>query len=347
MANPEQRRYAAAVLDRPGHVRIEQRRLAPPAANEILIRVAYAGICGTDISIYSGDYPVSPPLVLGHEFTGYVEAVGSQAPRDLIGKLVTTEINNTCLSYDWPETCPACRRGLPNHCRKRTVLGITRCDGSFAEMVRVPFHNVHVLPETISPQEGVFVEPLAAAIQTFELSPVGEGAVVVILGVGRLGTLLCAVAKERGATVIAVDGKKNALERASTFGVDHTVLGNAEQAAAHVKTLTEGLGADMVIDATGKPTGFNEALSLVRPRGIVALKTTSGIPSPPVDATRIAVNEISIQGSRCGPFPKAMEMLATGRLTLASFISSIFPLSNIEEAIEAAKTETKVLIETS
>ena len=344
MAKPEEATYTAAVLDVPRHVRIEQRTLAPLAANEILIRVAYAGICGTDIAIYSGGYAVPLPLVLGHEFTGYVETLGSEAPRDLTGKLVTAEINNTCLSYDVPEKCPACRRGFPNHCMQRTVLGITRYDGAFAEMVRVPFRNVHVLPDTVSPREGVFVEPLAAAIQTFELSPVGEGAVVVILGVGRLGTLLCAVAKERGATVVAADTSERALERARIFGADHTVIGNAEQAAAHVKTLTEGLGADMVIDATGKPTGFNEALSLVRPRGVVALKTTSGIPSPPVDATRIAVDEISIQGSRCGPFPKAIEMLAARRLTVTPLISSIFRLSETEKAIEAGSTKTKILI---
>lgn len=344
MSEPEQVTYKAAVLDKPGHIRMEHRSVMTPGEKEVLIRVAYAGICGTDIAIHSGEYTVPLPLVLGHEFTGYVEAVGSQVPRDLIGKLVTAEINNTCLSYDAPEKCPACRRGLPNHCMRRTVLGVVNSDGAFAEILRVPFRNVHVLPSAISPKEGVFVEPLAAAIQTFELSPINEGDVVVVLGAGRLGTLLCAVAKETGATVLAVDRNENALERATNFGADHVFLGTAEQAAAQVKTLTEGLGADMVIDATGKPSGLNDALNLVRPRGSVAVKTTCGILSPPVDATRIAVDEIRIQGSRCGPFPKAIETLAARRINVALLISSIFPLSALSDAIQAAKTETKVLI---
>ncbi len=344
MSELEQVTYKAAVLESPGHIRVEGRSVALPGEKEVLIRVAYAGVCGTDLAIHSGEYAVPLPLVLGHEFTGYVEAVGSRVPRDIIGKLVTAEINNTCLSYDAPEKCPACRRGFPSHCIRRTVLGIVNCDGAFAEIVRAPFLNVHVLPETISPQEGVFVEPLAAAIQTFELSPVNEGDVVVVLGVGRLGTLLCPVAKERGATVVAVDRNENALERATKFGADHVFLGTAEQAAAQVKTLTEALGADMVIDATGKPTGLNDALNLVRPHGAVAVKTTCGIPSPPLDATRIAVDEIRIQGSRCGPFPKAIEMLATSRINVAPLISSIFPLSEVSAALQAAKTETKVLI---
>lgn len=337
--------YMRAILSAPGEVSLRSRAASEPTENEVVVEVAYAGVCGTDLAIYSGEYDVPLPLVPGHEFTGRVARVGSEVPSDLAGKLVTSEINNTCLSYGRREKCPACRRGFPNHCTQRTVLGIVGCDGAFAEMVRVPFRNVHVLPDGMSAREGVFVEPLAAAIQTFELSPVEEGAVVVVLGVGRLGTLLCAVAKDRGATVIAVDVKENALERAASFGADHILLGTAEKAVAEVRKLTEGLGADIVIDATGRATGLNEALSLVSPRGTVALKTTCGVPSPPVDATQIAVDEIRIQGSRCGPFDKAIEMIASRRINVASLISSVFPLHEIKQAMECAKSETKVLIE--
>jgi len=337
--------YKAAVLAAPGGLSLQPRTAPKIAKNEVAIEVAYAGVCGTDLAIYSGEYTVPLPLVLGHEFTGHVSKVGSGVPPDLVGKLVTSEINNTCLSYDRPEKCPACRRGLPNHCTKRTVLGIVGWDGAFAQMVRVPFRNVHVLPDGVSSRDGVFVEPLAAAVRTFELSPVQKGAVIVVLGVGRLGTLLCAVAKERGATVIAVDMKEKALEGAASFGADHLFLGMADRAVAEVKRLTEGLGADMVIDATGNAAGLNEALSLVRPRGTVALKTTSGVPSPPMDATRIAVDEIRIQGSRCGPFGKAIEMIASGRIDVASLISSVFPLSDVKQAMETAKSETKVVVE--
>lgn len=338
--------YRAAVLTAPKQISIQTRKAPEPAENEVLVRVVFAGVCGTDIAIYSGEYSVPLPLVLGHEFTGHVAAVGSSVPSHLLGKLVTAEINNTCWSYDRSDKCAACRKGLPNHCMRRTVLGIVEQDGAFAEMLRVAFRNVHVLPDTISPAEGVFVEPLAAAIQTFELSPIRKGDVVVVLGVGRLGTLLCAVAKERGAKVIAADMNEKALERAVSFGADHVFSGAAGQIADDVKALTDGLGADLVIDATGKPTGLNDALRLVRPRGAIALKTTCGIPSPSVDATRIVVDEIRIQGSRCGPFAKAIDMLTTRRINVAPLISRTFPLATVADAIESAKAETKVLIQT-
>lgn len=337
--------YKAAVLTAPGEISVQQRPMPEPADDEVAIEVAYAGVCGTDLAIYAGEYAVPLPVVLGHEFTGYVRRVGSESPPDLLGRLVTAEINNTCLSYGRREPCPACRRGLPSHCTQRTVLGISGEEGAFGEFLRVPFRNVHVLPDEIPADEGVFVEPLAAAIQTFELSPAEEGEVVVVLGAGRLGTLLCAVAKQRGAKVMAVDLKQSAIERAASFGADHVFSGTAEKAVAEVKALTEGLGADMVIDATGRATGLNDALKLVRPRGIVALKTTCGIPSPPVDATRIAVDEISIQGSRCGPFAKAIEMIAKEGINVGSLISSVFPLKDVKRGLEAARSETKVLIQ--
>jgi len=337
--------YKAALLTAPGKISLQQRAMTEPSRDEVVIEVAYAGVCGTDLAIYSGEYRVPLPVVLGHEFTGYVRMAGPDVPSHLCGKLVTAEISSTCVSRGDREKCPACRQGLPNHCTRRTVLGIAGWDGAFAEVVRAPLRNVHVLPEGISEREGVFVEPLAAAIRTFELSPVGEGDVVVVLGPGRLGTLLCAVAKERGAKVVAVDPKQDALDRAISFGADQVFLGTAHEPAAEVGRLTKGLGADLVIDATGKPGGLKEALSLVRPRGTVALKTTCGLLSPPLDATRIAVDEITIQGSRCGPFDKAIGMIAAGRINVASLISSVLPLEEVQQAIERARTEPKVLVE--
>ncbi len=337
--------HRAAVLTAPGQISLEARPTPEPEGYEVLIELAYAGVCGTDLAIYCGEYSVPLPLVLGHEFTGYVRKVGSEVPSELLGKLVTCEINNTCLSKDAPEKCPACRRGLPGHCMQRTVLGIIEWDGAFAEIVRAPFRNVHVLPDSISSREGVFIEPLAAAIQTFELSPVREGHVVVVLGVGRLGTLLCSVARERGATVVAVDVSESALQRARTFGADYAFTGTDKEVLSKVKNVTGGLGADMVIEATGRAEGLNQALSLVRPRGTVAMKTTCGVPSPPIDATRIAVDEIRIQGSRCGPFEKAIEMMADRGIEVSPLISGVLPLGKVREALERATTETKVLVQ--
>jgi threonine dehydrogenase-like Zn-dependent dehydrogenase len=184
--------YHAASLIKPKQIQIQKREDFKLQANEVLIRMAFAGVCGTDIALYSGDYPISLPRVLGHEVSGIVEKVGSSDYNHLRDKPVVVEINNTCVAYRLPNLCPTCQRGLINHCMTRTVLGIINYDGGFAEYVKVPIGNVHPLSPKINLQMGVFVEPVAAAFRTFEMSPVQKGDTVVILGIGTIGTInLC------------------------------------------------------------------------------------------------------------------------------------------------------------
>ena len=125
-----------------------------------------------DLAIFSGDYQVSLPIVLGHEFVGVVEAVGSAQDEHLLGMRATAEINNTCLAQRLPDPCPACRRGMPSHCATRTVIGIMGADGAFAEHIIVPAANVHLIPDEIDDRTAIFIEPLAAAIQTFVMTPI-------------------------------------------------------------------------------------------------------------------------------------------------------------------------------
>jgi len=303
-----------------------------------------AGVCGTDVAIYTGDYEVPLPLVLGHEFCGVVAEVGEGAPHDLVGRRVVCEINNTCIAWRRSDPCPACRAGRPNHCTERTVLGITGANGAFATHVRVPEGSVHPLPDGIPDEEAVFIEPLAAAVRTFELSPFVEGSCVVVLGVGRLGALVVWVANQLGACVIAVARTEASRKRALAFGAasayapDDGALGDAIAAA------TGGLGADLVVEATGSPEGWQRATALVRPRGTIALKTTCGVPSHGVDTTKLVVDEITVQGSRCGPFDKAILFLAGNKPPLASLIERVVPLGETAAAIEAAVSAPKVLI---
>ncbi|HEY7535979.1 MAG TPA: alcohol dehydrogenase catalytic domain-containing protein, partial [Thermodesulfobacteriota bacterium] len=158
--------YKAAVLVSPEELKIEKRREPSLDENEVLIHVRFAGICGTDISIFSGKYRVPLPIVLGHEFSGVVVKTGSKVGKELIGTPVVGEINNSCVAYRNKNMCEFCKIGISNHCVKRTVVGIIQSNGAFAELVKIPVGSVHVLPEGVSLEEGVFVEPLAAAIQT-------------------------------------------------------------------------------------------------------------------------------------------------------------------------------------
>jgi threonine dehydrogenase-like Zn-dependent dehydrogenase len=333
-----------AQLVAPRTIRTAKWSQAPLRPHEVLVEVRVAGVCGTDLAIYSGDYRVPLPLVLGHEFCGVVVEVGEGAPTALLGRRVVAEINNTCVAWRRADLCPACRAGFSGHCTKRTVVGITGADGAFATHVRVPEGSVHRLPDDISDEEAVFVEPLAAAVRTFELSPFFEGDSVVVLGVGRLGTLVVWVASRLGGRVIAVTRSEAGRQRALAFGAASAFSSEDEALEEEIARVSGGLGADVVVEATGAPEGFEKAMALVRPRGTIALKTTCGVPSGGVDVTKLVVDEISVQGSRCGPFDKAIRFLAEGRPPVASLIARVFPLDEAAAAIEAASAAPKILI---
>lgn len=337
--------YRAAVFEKPNNIVLTEKPKPGLEVNEVLIKVAYAGICNTDLSIFSGEYQVPfLPLVLGHEFTGEITEVGDSSYDDFLGKRVTAEINNTCIAYRREVKCPACNKGLNHHCSKRTVLGIIESDGAFAEYVKVPIGNIHVLPEEVSLKEGTFVEPLAAAFQTFEMAPVHPEDLVIIYGLGKLGVLICSVAKHLGARVLAVSRSKEKLDRAKEFGADFT-LTPTDDVRSLVNSLTNNLGADKVVEATGDPQVLSNCLNVVRPRGTIVLKTTTSIPVKNLDSTKIVLDEIKLVGSRCGPFEKAIKMLADKVIEVDSLISQVYPLSEIQNALKAARKKLKILIE--
>lgn len=308
---------------------------------QALVRVDVAGVCGTDLAIYCGDYAVPLPRVLGHEFAGTVEEVAEYADRRWAGQRVVCEINDTCRSRgDAP--CPACAAGMSTHCQRRVTLGIDGWEGAFATHVVAPVANLHAVPDAIPSGAAVFVEPLAAAFQTFEMSPVAEGEWVVVLGAGRLGVLVCAAAAALGARVLAVARKPASLDRALALGAEEACT--AIEVAPRVRELTGGLMADLVVEATGTADGVSLALELVRPRGTVALKTTCGLPPTRLDLTRAVVNEVRFTGSRCGPFAKALDALATAAIPVESLIEARFALDELGQAFDAARSRAKVLV---
>jgi len=326
----------------PGKIEIQEidSLLAGPA--EAVIEIQHAGVCGTDLAIFHGEHPISLPHVCGHEFTGKVKSVGNGVSKDWIGKNVTAEINNTCIAYSKIQLCAFCKKGLPSHCLTRTVTGIINHEGAFADEVKVAAGTLHEIHPNIDPLIATLTEPLAAALQTFEISPIEKNETLVVLGTGRLGILIVFVASLKGINTVAVsrsDAKRN---RALEFGAHYAFA--PDEAIEEIKKLTDGLGASSVIDTTGNPNGIDHALKMVRPRGTINCKTTCGLPSTGLDMTKLVVDEITLQGSRCGPFKPALKIIHEHQEKLKPFITSTHPLEEIQIALESALKENKVIL---
>ncbi len=296
-----------------------------PGPDEALIDMQLAGICGTDLEITRG-YK-SYRGILGHEFVGRVRRCPGDPTRE--GTRVTADINLACGS------CASCRAGQSKHCDRRRVMGIARHPGCFAEQVVVPIANLHAVPASVSDDQAVFTEPLAAAFELFESIPLGADTRVAVLGDGKLGLLVVLALRSRGIPLTAVGRHPAKLERVAGPGVRTCA--------------PEQLGSerfDVVVDATGSPTGLALALDHVVARGTVALKSTFAGPVP-LDATRVVVDEIRVVGSRCGPFDVALAAMSRGEVDPTPLIDARYPLAQAEAAMaHAARRGTlKVLLE--
>lgn len=299
-----------------------------PRPNEVVMRVRTAGICGTDLAIVKGEYKVSLPLILGHEFSGEVASVGKHVANVRSGDRVTSEINISC------GQCYYCKIGLRTHCLYVHALGITT-NGAFAEYVKVPSENVHKIPESLSDEHAVFVEPLAAAIQTIKLTHVDPEDFVAVIGVGRLGLLIIQVMKLYMARVIAVGKHPHQLKLAKMIGADYVINAPKENPVKRIKEITNGVGADVVVEATGNPNALNDAIASAKSRGTIAVKSTPGLKAK-IDLTQVAIRELTVQGSRCGPFPPAIDLLSAKTIRVEPLISKRFKLVQAPMAFKSA-----------
>lgn len=282
--------------------------LRPNVAGEALVRVTMSGICNTDIEIVRGYAGFEGTI--GHEFVGVVEEA-TDAPH-LAGQRVVGEINAGC------GHCPLCVKGDPRHCPNRTVLGIVGRDGAHAEFLTLPAVNLLPVPAEIPDHVAVFVEPLAAAWGITERAHVDKKTRVAIIGDGKLG-LLCAQALAlTGASVVLIGKHQEKLRIAAARGIE--TVTSAEVASGE-------RNFDVVVEASGGEPGFALALDLVRPRGVLVLKSTfQGLTS--INAARIVVDEISIVGSRCGRFAPALELLKNHAIDVENLISDEFTLAD-------------------
>lgn len=284
-----------------------------PGPEEALIGVRLAGICATDLEITQGY--MSFRGVLGHEFVGVV----LRGPRAWRGKRVVAEINCVC------GRCELCQRGLSNHCRRRTVIGIQGRDGVFAEQVALPVRNLHEVPETVTDEQAVFVEPLAAAYQVVKQYPIEKRMHVTVIGSGRLGLLVAQVLQATGCELEVVGRNELTLNFCEKRGIRTVPV-------AEVRPRGD---RDVVVECSGSPAGLELALRLLRPRGMLILKSTHA-EAAPLNLAPVVVNEITVLGSRCGPFPDALQALARGQVDVESMVSRTLPLDRGLEALAMA-----------
>lgn len=286
-----------------------------PKPGESLVRVKLAGICGTDLEILQGYMKYRG--ILGHEFVGVVEKSENS---ELVGSRVVGEINAGC------GNCESCNKGMERHCPNRTVLGILKRDGAFAEFLSLPEKNLHVIPDSITDEQAVFVEPLAAAFEIKEQVALQKDWRVAVVGDGRLAQLISQVLKLSCPNTLCFGHHHNKLELLKKFGVDSKV---GMETADHSTF-------DLVVEATGSSSGFADAMKLVKPRGTVVLKSTIASRED-LDLTPTIVNEVTLVGSRCGLFKPAIDALAAGIISVDDMVDSTFPLEKFSEAVEHAK----------
>jgi alcohol dehydrogenase len=279
-----------------------------------LLRLLVGGICNTDLELQRGYYHFAG--IPGHEFVA--EVVEADTP-SLAGKRVAGEINLACARCEW------CRKGLGRHCPGRTVLGIVKHPGAFAEFLTLPERNLHVLSAGIPLERAVFIEPLAAACEILDQVSIPPGETVAVLGDGKLGLLVAMVLNAHGAKVHLFGRHPEKLRIAAATGVATELAGG--------KLPTAGYG--WVVEATGNPQGLRTAAAMARPRGIVILKSTVH-GTAEIDTAAIVVDEITLIGSRCGRFEAALPLLGDKRIRLEEMIADRFPLQGAPKAFERA-----------
>lgn len=299
-----------------------------PKKGEALVRVTLAGICNTDYEITKGYMGYNG--ILGHEAVGVVEDVNGD-DKSLIGKRVVAEISYGCKDPN----CEWCNQKLYRHCPNRHTLGIWKKDGCFCEYFTMPTEVLFEVPENVEDEQAVFVEPLAAAIEITEQLHIKPMDKAVVLGDGKLGLITALALNALNVNVTLVGKHQNKLDIAKAQGVSTKLLNDFEVKKEY----------DIVVEATGSVSGFETAIALTKPRGVLVLKSTVAA-SKEFNLAPIVIDEITVLGSRCGQFPPALRLLKSGKINLKPLISATYSIDDAIEAFEKNKERDvlKVLI---
>jgi alcohol dehydrogenase len=338
-----------AAITRRNQVVVLEKSLPRLKAGWALVRVRLAGICNTDIEILRGYHNFHGTL--GHEFVGEVVRVAAlpgagctysppnSKDRGWIGRRVVGEINLACAGLGFSAPCGYCRRGIPTHCARRRVMGIIGHDGAFTEYLALPIVNLHRVPSGVPDEAAVFTEPIAAACEILEQVDVRAHREACVIGDGKLAQIIARVLHASGLRVLMIGKHAGKLRLACLAGIVTAKLASPRARRANTFTLS--------VEATGSPSGLALAQEITRPRGTLVLKSTFH-GAADVETWPIVVKELTIIGSRCGPFAPALALLRSGRIDPLPLISRIFPLKEAAEAIRYAQRPgvMKVLLRT-
>ncbi len=323
----------AAVYRGPGRIDVESRDLPRPGPTDILVQVKTCGLCGTDVHILDGQYPATPGIALGHEYSGVVVEVGAEVTGLKAGNAVAVDPNIACGS------CPACRRGDVHLCDDLQALGVTR-DGGFAEMCRLPARQAHALPGGLGFEQWALVEPLSCCLHGLDLAGIRTGDRVAILGAGPIGLMMVQLVRAAGAVfVLATDPVSAKRELALRLGANEAVDPTDRNLVETLRQAAPG-GIDVVLECVGSPAAAAQALELPRRGGTVVW---FGVSPPgasiPVEPYAVYRRELTIRAAFVNPhtFARAVVLLAQGRVQAAPLISHRFDLAGVAEAIATVK----------
>jgi alcohol dehydrogenase len=327
-----------AAVTRRNRVTVIQKPLPRLRPGWALVRVRLAGICNTDIEILRGYHNFHGTL--GHEFVGDIVRVASAKDRGWVGRRVVGEINLACAGLGFHNPCSYCRRGIPTHCARRRVLGIIGHDGAFAEYLALPIVNLHRVPAAIPDEAAVFTEPLAAACEILEQVNIRAYREAAVIGDGKLAQLIARVLRAAGLRVTMIGKHASKLRLAHLAGIATVKVSSPRAHRSNQFSLT--------VEATGSPSGLALAQHITVPRGTLVLKSTFH-GAADVETWPIVVKELTVIGSRCGPFLAALALLRSGRVDPRHLISRVFSSKDAAKAIRYAQQRgvMKVLLRVS
>nr|WP_154924125.1 alcohol dehydrogenase catalytic domain-containing protein [Microbacterium testaceum] len=314
-----------------------------PGPTDVVIDVAYVGVCGTDLHIIHGsmDARVSRPLVFGHEMSGTIRRLGSDVAGWSVGDSVTV------MPLDWDDTCPACRNGNQHICQNLDFIGIDS-PGALQQTWTVPASTLVPLPASLSLRTAALIEPVAVAVHDVRRSELRAGDRAVIIGGGPIGVLIASVARQAGAEVVVLEldpARRELIERLGFLTVDPTSI----DAAAWVEEWTGGAGADVVFEVSGAAAAVRSATGLARVRGTVVIVAIHPTPRE-IDLQRVFWRELRLLGARVYQridFERAIELLDSDAIDVEAVITSVYPLTEVPAALEELQSgkALKVLID--
>lgn len=314
--------------------------------DEVVIRIAYAGICGTDIEIYTGRMPfiklglIPLPQTLGHEWAGVIDEVGEGVTEFRPGDRVTGDVTISC------RVCPWCKAGRYNICPNRRSVGVIRKDGAFAEYLVMPAYHVYHVPDHVSLEEAALTEPASCAVHAVRRLGIEPGDRVAVVGDGTLGLLALQAARAAGAgRVVVIGSHDEKLAVARQLGAHATVNRHRDNTVQAPLDLFDGK-IEGVIEASGNTAALGPALKLLRPGGRIVVISLYHEPVPDVDMAAMVANEVTLTGTLAGPtvFPGLLRLMATGTITTGPLITHRLPLPGIPEAFRSIEARSDLSI---